>query len=171
MIMATTVGWVLIAIAAAGFFLILRGLVGEYRLLGFPTTDGAMASCNPLLGHTSSTAARTGQRGSSPMWTITAAYTYSVDGVRYEGKRISNLEPQVIVRTAHQGDDPPEKIAAICRQYRAGTAVRVRYDPDNPKSSFVYFTSPLSDWPWALFPLVLGLAGWLLIHLSRFADR
>jgi hypothetical protein len=171
MIMAGTVGWVLIALAAVGFFFILRGLMREYKLLGFPVADGSMVSCDPLLGHTSTMPAKAGRRSSSPMWTIAATYTYSVNGIRFEGHRLSNLAPQVIVRIAHAEDDPPEKIANLCRQYAAGTAVRVHYDPKNPKWSFVYFTSPLRDWPWALFPLALGLAGWLLIHLSRFAGR
>jgi hypothetical protein len=171
MIMAALVGWILIAIAVVGFFFILRSLVSEYRFLGFPVTDGAMVSCDPQLGHTSAMPAQAGRRSASPMWTVSAGYTYTVNGTHYEGHRLSNLEPQVIVRTAHAGDDPPEKIAAICRQYPTGTSVRVHYDPNNPKWSFVYFTSPLSDWPWALFPLALGLAGWLLVHLPRLTGR
>jgi hypothetical protein len=171
MITAAVGGWILIALAAVGFILLMRGLFREYRLLGLPVTDGTMESCEPLLGHTSTMPAKAGRRSSSPMWTIAAAFTYTVNGVRYEGRKISNLEPQAIVRTAHPGDEPPENIAAICRQYSAGTAVRVHYEADNPKLSFVYFTSPLSDWPWALFPLALGLAGWFLVHLSRLAGR
>ena len=90
--MAAVVGWILIALAAVGFIFILRGLFRDYRLLGLPITDGTMERCEPLLGHTSAMPANAARRSSSPMWTVAAAYTYSVDGTRYEGHRISNLE-------------------------------------------------------------------------------
>ena len=169
--MAATVGWILIVLAVVGIFFLLRGLVREYRIKGFPVANGTMVSCKPQLGHTSSMPAKAGRRSSSPMWTVAAVYTYSVNGIHYEGHNISNIAPQVLVRTAYPDDAPPASIDAICNRYIAGTAVQVHFAPADPKRSYIYFTSPLSEWPWALFPLCMGLAGWLLIHVARLGGR
>jgi hypothetical protein len=164
-------GWILLALAGAGIFFILRGLVREYRLLAFPQTAGTMVSCEPLLTHSALMPAKAGRRSASPMWTVTARFSYSVGGVNYEGSRLSNQAPQKIVRSAHLDDPAPEPIAAVCRQYRSGTPIAVHYDPKDPRQSFVYFTSPLRNWPWILFPAITGLLGWFFLVGARFATR
>jgi hypothetical protein len=163
------IGWILILLAALGTFTLLRNLVREYSLLGLPQAPGTMVSCEPLLTHTSPMPSK--DRSSAPLWTVVARLTYTVNGKSFEGKNLSNLAPRKIVRRAFPGDPPPESIAALCRNYQAGTPVLVRYDPGNPQRSFVFFTSPLRDWPWAIWPALAAFVGWFLVFGVRYVSR
>jgi hypothetical protein len=102
------------------------------------------------------------------MWTVVARYSYSVNGVPYEGVNLSNLAPRKIVQSVQPGDAAPESIAAICSKYSLGTEVSVRYQPKDPSKSFVYFTSPARDWPWLLLPLLAASLGWFFLWSTRF---
>ena len=160
-------GWILLALAALGAILIVRYLVHEFGLLSLPQTTATMVSCEPLLARTQ----RVGSRPSVPYWTVAARFTFSVNGKAVEGTHLSNLAPKKIADNWHLADAPPASIEALCRRYSPGTKVQVRYRPDDPQTSFVYFTLPLRDWPLAMVPLIAGLLGWFFIFGVRFVSR
>ena len=160
-------GGVCFALAALGMFLISRSLVREYALLKLPQTNGTMLSCEPVMAHTR----RVGSSGVSAYWTVAARFAYSVNGTAFEGTRLSNLAPRTLAGNWHQADAPSASIVALCNKYYPGTKVQVRYRPGDPRISFVYFTSPLRDWPWVLFPLICGFSGWFFIFAARFAVK
>jgi len=167
-VVMVAIGWIALAFAAAALVAILWNWSRQYKLLRYPATPGTMTRCDPLLTHTSSMPTSTGTPSSAAMWTIVARYSYSVNGVTYGGVNLSNLAPRKIVSSAHQGDPPPASIAAICSKYSPGTAITVRYASQDPRKSFVYFTSPARDWPWLLLPLLAALLGWFFLWSVRF---
>ncbi len=152
-------GWVLLAFAALGAILILRYLVRELSFLRFPETQGKMVSCEPFLGHTE----RVGSRASVPFWTVDVRFTFNVNGTTVEGTHLSNLAPRIVADNWHMADAPPGSILALCSEYGPGTPVKVRYSPTDPETSYIYYTPPLRDWPWAVPPIVAGLVGWFLV--------
>jgi hypothetical protein len=160
-------GWVLLALAALGTILILRYLAHEFNFLKLPQTTATMVSCEPLLARTE----RAGSRPSVPYWTVAARFTFSVNGVGVEGTHLSNLAPKSIADNWHLADAPPESIVALCRRYSSGTKVQVHYSPSDPRTSFVYFTSPLRDWPWAIAPILAGFIGWVFLFAGRLAAK
>lgn len=165
--MTLIAGWVLVAMALLGTGLILRGLMHQYGLLNLPQAQGTMLRCEPLLTHSNTMPANPGGSStSSTIWTVDARYSFSINGKPYEGRRISNVQPRKLVRKANPDGPVPEKIAEVCRRYAPGTAVRVYYDPSDMRYSFIFFTSPLHNWPWIIFPLMFGGAGWFFLQLA-----
>jgi hypothetical protein len=158
----TTVGCLALVFAAVAVAAICWNWSRQYKLLGLPIAPGTMTRCEPLLT-TTSAAANIGTPAVSPVWTVITRYSYSVNGVAHEGVNISNLAPRKIVGGAHPGAVTPACIAAICNKYRPGTEVSVHYQPNDPARSFIYFTSPVRDWPWLLVPLIAGLVGWFFL--------
>jgi hypothetical protein len=161
------IGWIALAVSAVALVAILLSWSGQFKLLRYPSTPGTMTRCEPLLTRTSSMPSSAGTPSFAPKWTVVARYTYRVNGVPFEGANLSNLSPRTIVSSGHQGDPPPESIAAICRKYGPSTPITVRYKPQDPCKSFVYFTSPIRDWPWLLVPVLAALVGWFFLWCLR----
>jgi hypothetical protein len=170
--MTLIAGWVLIVMALFGFGLIVYGLIHQYGLRNLPQTPGTMVSCAPLLTHSNTTPADPGGSStSSTMWTVDARYTFTANGKSYEGRRMSNVQPRNLVRKANPDGPVPDNILELCRRYAPGTAVSVYYDPSDPRYSFIFFTTPLKNWPWIIFPLMFGGVGWFFLHLAHKAAQ
>jgi hypothetical protein len=157
----TVIGCIFLAVGSLGVIAILHSLVRHYALLKLPVTPGTMLQCQPVLRSQRNFDDTVG------VWGIDARFRYSVNGENFESTTFANLPPQKVAPRSHQGDDPPESIAALCRQFCPGTAVQVHYQPSSPRRSFVYFVSPLRDWPWALFPILAGMFGWFCLFAKR----
>jgi hypothetical protein len=163
------IGFCFWGIAALGFFFIVRGVVREYRLQDLPEAEGLMESCEPILSQTNP-GTNTNVK-SAPLWVVQARYSYNLNGVRYTGTELSNIPPTKVVHgTLDWSNEPPESIAAICRRYSAGTKIEVHYQLDNPKESFVYFTSPLHKWPWIIAPLLAVFLGGVFLFMARLGS-
>jgi hypothetical protein len=156
--------WFLFTVAALVMLLLIVNLYKQYNLLRLPVTRGLMLWCKPLLTHDRMTSR---DSHPNPVWTVVARFRYTVEGMTFESENFANIQIRTFVWLVHVDEKPPKSIARICEQYAEGSSVSVHYRPQNPKLSFVYFSSPLWDWPWVLFPTIAGLLGWFCLFCSR----
>lgn len=161
-------GWLFLTISVAGAIAVVWGAVRQYSLLRLPRVPGVMLTCDPVLSHTNAASVSTAR--TRPLWIISASFAYKVNGVSYLGKDLSNLPPVQIVRTqTFDPNKPPERIRFLCESYKPGTTISIYYSPKNPNKSFVYFSSPLTQWGWTIPVLITASIGWLFFFLARFA--
>ncbi|HSM56842.1 MAG TPA: DUF3592 domain-containing protein [Candidatus Sulfomarinibacteraceae bacterium] len=93
-------------------------------------------------------------------FSVDFTYAYTVDGVTYEGSRITFFQYAVFANRFQN-----EQLVA---QHPPGTPVQIYYDPSDPAQSVLMRTIPLSQlWSPVLLALCLlsvlltGLVGWL----------
>lgn len=137
---------------ATGFVLLGRGLLTAHR--------SARAAAWPTAPATITKLEVREVPGDGTTYKVEVWYTYTVDGVAYEGSRFA---------FGYWGSEDREPQDAIYRRLKGAESVHVRYDPANPAESCLSFGLDRAIWfgmvlggTFILFTIGMTVVAWLL---------
>ncbi|MDA0269015.1 MAG: DUF3592 domain-containing protein [Cyanobacteria bacterium] len=137
----------------------LSFLKSAYTSLGWPTVQGDVAAVNINRDRV------TDSRPPAYTYTYTVAYTYEVDGNRYQGDRYSLGSGSTASRTYREQQNA---IAAAKESYAVGQSIDVYYNPNAPADAVLKPGANIGTFVPLIFGLVLSSSG---IGLFRLAQR
>jgi len=150
----------------SGSALLLFGLSflkGAYTSQGWPTAQGDVEAVNLNRDRV------TDSRPPAYNYTYTVAYSYEVDGTRYQSDRYSLGSGSIASRIYREQQNA---IAAAKETYSIGQSVDVYYNPSSPADAVLKPGANIGTFVPLIFGFVLSSSGiWLLMLAQRVATN
>ncbi|HYE42749.1 MAG TPA: DUF3592 domain-containing protein [Caulobacteraceae bacterium] len=135
---------VAVAVVAIAWIFHLRSRAKAKSSAAWPTAAGAVVACD--LVHKVETDA---EGESEDVWYAKPTYSYAVGGRTLTGSRVAFGAPERFLAE--------KQAQAIVARYPAGSAVQVRYNPQNPSECVLESKAPSM-----VFPIIATVAGLIL---------
>jgi hypothetical protein len=146
--------WAVVLIGVGSTWLGVATTLRARASASWPSVDGSVLSA--AIDRESRRSGSGSSSTTSPIWRPLVSYEYAVDGTRHEGQRIS------------YGEYATGEIAeaeAVVKRYPLGAAVRVHYDPDDPRQAVLEPGTAGIPWFFLAIGSVFSVIGVLLVVL------